>query len=470
MSYKDYKDPDSKNPDYNRYYDDSNNPDYNRYYDSKNSDYKADSKKYDSYDKRYYNDDAKSNKNCRGDMNENDINNLINIINKYNIAKKDKNNPLYYNRLDALKEKIKTPNFNIDDFPIFDEVKNIITKCVDEKLYGKIIGPIKLQITWLLIDNESVIDFINYNVNNVTNNTFNLRKYIKQLNPGWDFKKQTVTGVLGAYEPVVQEDIDKLTHDNKENIKKNWDKIRLYFMDIEPDDKSSKEVKGDSKNEKTVDVSVDEIATLAASYLKLIGFFRIEKTGVEKLSKALKNLIKQDVTPKNYLKKIFNLNDNQHFKDVNLMNITGETAKKHLECNKEKAKEFGDLIETIFEKKKDINAELTSDELRDIVKYFELFCNTYNPPNNVIRCTNEDMLCDNNKYGGNSYNGGDHIAPGKDDIISSKPVKQNVKKNTKKKRKEKKRKVSKQKRIKYRNKNRTKIKKGSKIQTKKRKI
>ena len=241
-------------------------------------------------------------------------------------------------------------------------------------------------------------------------------------------------------------------------------------MDIEDDDKSSKDVKNDSKYEKTVDVDVDDIATLAASYLKLIGFFRIEKTRMEKIISVIKTKTGNNtVTPKTYLKKIFNLNDNQHFKHVNLMKITGETAKKHLECNEIKAKEFGKVIENIFESKKDINAELDQNDLSAIINYFELFCNTYNPRNNVIRCT-KAMPCVNNNYGGNSYNGGDHIAPGKDDIISSKPVKQNVKKNTKKKRKEKKRKVSKQKRIKYRNKNRTKIKKGSKIQTKKRKI
>ena len=462
--YKDYK-ADSKNSGHKA---DSNNNDSGyKGYDSKYDD--PDLKNSDLDHKGYYNADAKSNKNCRGDMNENDINILTNIISKYNIHKDSTNHPLYNKRLDALKEKIKTPKFNIHDFPIFDEVKNIITKCVDNNLYGKIIGPIKLQISWLLIDNESVIDFINYNVNNVTNNvtnnTFNLKTYIKQLNPGWDVTKNGVTTALSVYKSGVDADIDNLTDEDKENIKINWDKIRLYFMDIEQDDKSSKEVKNDSNHEKTVDV--DDLADLAASYLKLIGFFRIEKNRMEKAYSSYKRRT-GEVTPKNYLKKIFNLNDNEHFKDVNLMNITGETAKKHLECNEIKAKEFGEVIEDIF-RNKNINAELTKTELDDIIDYFELFCNTYNPRNNVIRCT-KAMPCVNNNYGGNSYNGGDHIAPGKDDIISSKPVKQNVKKNTKKKRKEKKRKVSKQKRIKYRNKNRTKIKKGSKIQTKKRKI
>lgn len=464
MSYKDYKDPDSKNPDYNRYYDDSKNPDYNRYDDSKNSDYKADSKKYDSDDKRYYNDDAKSNNKC---MTNNDLRTLISIISKYNIAEDNTTHHLYNKSLDALKKSLTTtPDFNIHEFPIFKELKNVITKCVDDTLQGGI-GPIKIQISWLLIDKKSFIDFITDKVGYLDN----LSKFDEYINilkkeTTWkDFTKNTIINRISTNTREI-----KLDEQQKENIKKNWDKIRLYFMDIEPVDKSSKEVKGDSKNEKTVDVSVDEIATLAASYLKLIGFFRIKQTRMEKIISVIKKKTGNNtVTPKNYLKKIFNLNDNQHFKDVNLMKITGETAKKHLECNKEKAKEFGKVIEDIFENKK-VNDELTPYELDYIIEYFEIFCNTYNPSNNVIKCINKDMPCDNNKYGGNSYNGGDHIAPGKDDIISSKPVKQNVKKNTKKKRKEKKRKVSKQKRIKYRNKNRTKIKKGSKIQTKKRKI
>ena len=217
MSHKDYKDSDSKNSGHkadSKYDDpDSKNPGYKGYDDSKYDD--SDSKKSVFDD----NADAKSNKNCRGDMNENDINILTNIISKYNIHKDSKNHLLYGVRLDALKEKIKTPDFNIHDFPIFDEVKNIITKCVGNDLHGKIIGPVKLQISWLLIDNESVIDFINYNVNNVTNNvtnnTFNLDTYIKQLAPGWNVTKNGVTTVLSAYKSVVNTDISNLTDDEK---------------------------------------------------------------------------------------------------------------------------------------------------------------------------------------------------------------------------------------------------------------